>query len=138
MPRLNQLVLTLWAGSLWTICGVVVPGLFWLLPNDHKLAGNIAAQFFYAETFLGLALGVIYLAVGHRSLNRTSVIAALLAIAMPLFFFVALRPMMATARAAGDTARFGQLHSASSLLFVVACVAAGVLVWRSSVNRRAE
>jgi len=141
MPRFNQFILTLWAGSLWTVCGLVVPGLFWLFPHDHKLAGNIAAQFFYAETFLGLLLGAIYLAVGRRHLDCVNVIAAAFAIAMPLLFFVALRPMMVSAREVGDTARFGQLHGVSSLLFVIACVAVGVLIWRAGmtgVNRRAE
>jgi hypothetical protein len=136
MPSFTQLILTLWAGSLWTICGLVTPGLFLIL-DDRQLAGNIAAQFFYAETFLGLALGALYLLLARRNLNRSSVISAALAIAMPLVFFLLLRPLMANARAAGDMARFGQLHGIASWLFLVACLGVGVLVWRSAPKRLA-
>lgn len=138
MRFLTHLILTLWAGSLWTICGLVTPGLFLILADDRKLAGNIAAQFFYAETFLGLALGTLYLLLARRTLSRSSVISAALTIAMPLVFFVLLRPLMASARAVGDMARFGQLHGVASLLFLVACIGAGVVVWRSALKRPAE
>jgi hypothetical protein len=132
MPSFTQLILALWAGSLWTICGLVTPGLFLILADDHQLAGNIAAQFFYAETFLGLALGVLYLLLARGTLNRSSVISATLAIAMPLVFFLLLRPLMANAHAAGDMARFGQLHGLASLVFLIACGGVGVVVWRSA------
>lgn len=128
MQRCANLVLVLWAGSLWTICGLVVPGLFWLLKDDHRLAGHLAAFFFYGETFLGLLLGLIYVAVAR--LDRAGIIAAVIAMLMPLVFFVVLRPMMASARATGDMARFGQLHGVASLLFLLACIGAGVVVWR--------
>lgn len=135
--RLAQLILVLWAGSLWTLCGFVVPGLFYLLAN-RTLAGNTAAQFFYAETFLGLLLGLIYLSLRRGSLDRINTVAAIVTMAMPAAFFVVLRPIMATARAAGDTARFGQLHGVAGGLFLIACVAVAVLVWRSAVTHRAE
>jgi hypothetical protein len=39
---------------------------------------------------------------------------------------------MQSARAAGDTARFGVLHGAAALLFALACLGALALAWRLS------
>jgi Domain of unknown function (DUF4149) len=134
--HLAALVLSAWAGSLWTICGVVVPGLFWLIP-DTKLAGNVATQFFYAETVLATVLGLMYWTLRRLSLERSSKRWLVAAIAAPLVFMLVLRPIMEAARASGNMARFGQLHGVASSLFLVACVAVGALVWRSAVTRRA-
>lgn len=130
------MILSAWAGGLWTVCGIVVPGLFWLMP-DHQQAGSIAARFFYAETFLGLLFGMMYWALRRRQLTRNTRIWLWLAVGAPMLFFTGLRPLMDAARAAGNMARFGQLHGVASLLFLVACAAVGVLVWRAAVTRPA-
>jgi hypothetical protein len=134
--RLARLVLTAWAGGMWTVCGVVVPGLFWLI-EDNKQAGSIAAQFFNAEVALGTLFGLMYWALSarFRAAERPW---CWTAIGSPLLFFVALKPLMNAARAAGDMARFGQLHGVATLLFLIACVAVGVLVWRGGVTRPAK
>lgn len=134
---LSQLILSAWAGGLWTVCGIVVPGLFWLLP-DRSQAGSIAARFFYAETVLGLLFGLMYWALHRRHLTGGTRIWLWLAVAAPWLFFIGLRPLMNAARTAGDMARFGQLHGVASLLFLLACVAVGVLVWRAPAMRPAE
>lgn len=118
-----------------------MPGLFWLLP-DTKLAGNVAGQFFYAEVALGTLLGAIYGLLRRKRLDRGQWRLLMVAIGAPLVFFGVLRPVMNAARAAGDMAYFGQLHGVASLLFLVACVAVGMLVWRSAgpaaVRRQGE
>lgn len=134
--RLARLVLTAWAGGMWAVCGVVVPGLFWLM-DDHKLAGNIAAHFFTAEVALGTLFGLMYRALRARlhSVDRSW---CWTAIGAPLVFFVALKPFMNAARTAGNLALFGRLHGVATLLFLIACVAVGVLVWRSEPMRPAK
>lgn len=135
--RLAALVLSAWAGGLWTVCGIVVPGLFWLMPDNKQQAGNVAAQFFYGEVALGTLFGLMYWALRRRALPPRDLRWLWAGIAAPLVFFLALKPLMNSARAAGNMARFGQLHGVASVLFLIACVAVGVLVWRSGFTRRA-
>ena len=134
--RLSALVLAFWAGGLWTVCGMVVPALFWLI-EDSKLAGNLAAQLFYGETFLGVLFGLIYWALQRGKLDAVSSRCVWIAMTAPLVFFVVLRPLMNAARSSGDMARFGQLHGLASVLFLTACFAAGVPVWRPRIRRPA-
>ena len=134
--RLAALILAAWAGGLWTVCGMVVPGLFWLM-GDPKLAGNVAAKFFYAEVALGTLFGLMYFALKRLRMSSSDKRWWLAGIAAPLVFYGVLRPLMNAAREAGNMARFGQLHGAASLLFLIACVATGVLVWRGSIKRPA-
>lgn len=134
MPAFARLILTFWAGGLWTICCLVVPGLFWLM-DDRRLAGNIAAQFFYLEVFLSVILGGGWLWLMRGRLSRRSMSLAWAAILAPVAFYVVLRPIMSAVRATGDMARFGQLHTIGSLLFLIACIATAMLVWRSDANR---
>lgn len=127
--RLSTLILCLWTGGLWIVCGVIVPGLFWLIP-DKQQAGALAAQFFYAEVALGTLLGVMYWWL-RRAMMATSTQRWLwLAVGAPLLFFVVLRPLMNSARVAGDMKLFGQLHGVASTLFLLACVAVGVVAWQ--------
>jgi hypothetical protein len=133
---LAALILCAWAGGLWTICGVVVPGLFWLIA-DHKLAGHVAAQFFDAQTVLGTVFGLMYWALKYKQLNKVSSRWLWTAIAAPLVFVAVMRPLMATALAAGDMARFGQLHGVAGSLFLLACIAVAILAWRTALTRRA-
>ena len=130
------MVLAAWAGGMWTVCGMVVPGLFWLI-EDKKQAGNIAVQFFNAEVVLGTLFGLMYWALRARFF-KSQLPWCWTAIGAPLIFFSALKPLMNTAREAGNMARFGQLHGAATLLFLIACVAVAVLVWRSDVTRPAK
>ena len=138
-----RIVLTAWAGSLWTICGIVAPGLFAVLP-DRRAAGEVAGFFFSLATWLGLSLGAIFLALllrgslrsGAReridavNIDAVNVALALTAIATPILSEAGVRPWMQAARQAGDMARFGMLHGASALLFAIACLATLAIVWR--------
>ena len=48
MSRLAAIVLTLWAGSLWTICAIAAPAAFAVL--DRAGAGHLAGTLFLIET----------------------------------------------------------------------------------------
>jgi hypothetical protein len=133
MSRVASLIITFWAGSLWTICGLVAPTLFAVL-DDRQVAGQLAATFFRAETIIGVAAGAVLVALsvaGKLSLagwlGKTLIAVTAGA---PLFSQVVLGPYMERARAAGDMARFGALHGVAALLFVIACFSALLLVWR--------
>ena len=131
--RWLHLVLAAWAGSVWTICGIVAPSLFAVLP-ERQVAGEVAGYFFRVSTWLGLALGCIALAlaaVSKRGSKRNFALISLAALA-PVVSELIVRPWMESARAAGDMARFGMLHGVSALLFGITCLCTAMLVWRST------
>jgi hypothetical protein len=139
MQRLIAFLITFWAGSLWTICGVVAPGVFKALDDRHA-AGQLAARFFHIESFVGLGIGALLLAIGAVSGSGVASsrirILIVITMAMPLISQFVLGPVMERARAAGNMSRFGMLHGVAGGLFLIACVTALLLVWE--VSRRAE
>jgi hypothetical protein len=138
VSRLAAVVLTLWAGSLWTICAIAAPAAFAVL--DRPAAGRLAGALFRIETWLGFVCAVLLFTATfvHKPLatrvgppwliNATA--------AAPLLSELILSPMMAAARAANDMARFGLLHGLSAILFFAAALGALALVLR--FNRPAE
>lgn len=139
MSRFLAFLITFWAGSLWTICGVVAPSLFATL-DDRRLAGQLAARFFHVEALIGLVVSVLLLVIGMVAggaiATRHSRLLIGVTTAMPLISQFALGPVMESARVAGDMARFGMLHGVAGGLFLIACVSALLLVLR--VSRPAE
>jgi hypothetical protein len=141
MQRILHVILVAWAGSLLTICCLVAPSLFAVLP-DRQLAGQVAGYFFRLEAWLGLALGILaFILLVRRVVAWATkfdfglLIGAVLA---PLASELGLRQMMSAARAVGDMRSFGLLHGLSALLFAVACAATLLLVWRLSVPPRSQ
>jgi len=132
MERLASLLITFWAGSLWTVCALVAPTLFRLL-DDRRLAGQLAATFFTALTWIGVTVAVVLLAMNFAGrlplLNRALV---LITAGFPLASRLILGPLMDQARDAGDMTRFGILHGIAGGCFLIACVSAAVLVWKFS------
>jgi hypothetical protein len=132
MHRIAAVTLTLWAGSLWTICALAAPAAFAVL--ERAAAGRMAGTLFRIETWLGAACALMLFAAAlvHKPLaERLSppwLIAA--TAAAPLLSELVLSPMMAAARVAGDMSRFGMLHGLSAILFVAAALGALVLVLR--------
>lgn len=142
MSRLASILLTLWAGSLWTVCAIVAPTLFATL-DDRRLAGQIAGELFRIETWLGVAIGLTLAALvaGRRVVWSGAAVPTVLCLiavtaGAPLASELVLGPLMASARAANDMARFGMLHGIAAACFVAACLGALALVWR--INRPAE
>jgi hypothetical protein len=133
------LLVTLWAGSLWTVCFIVAPQLFSTLPERH-LAGQMAARLFHIETWLGVvvAIALTALLAARESFANSKSILWLIVVtaAAPLASELILGPMMEAARAANDMGRFGMLHGVSAVLFFTACLSAVALVWKLRVHGR--
>lgn len=127
-------LVTLWAGSLWTVCGIVAPQLFATLP-ERRLAGQMAARLFHIETWLGvvIAIALIALLAGRKAFASSKAVLwlILLTAGAPLASELILGPMMDAARSANDMARFGMLHGVSAAFFFTACVSALALVWKT-------
>lgn len=132
MERFASLLVTFWAGSLWTICALVAPTLFRLL-DERRLAGQLAAAFFDALTWIGVAVAAVLLAMSLAGrLPLLSRALVLTTAGLPLASRLILGPLMDQARAAGDMTRFGILHGVAGGCFLIACVSAAVLVWKFS------
>lgn len=127
-------LVTLWAGSLWTVCGIVAPQLFATLP-ERKLAGQMAARLFLIETWLGVVIAILLIALFAArkafATSKTILWFILLTAAAPLASELILGPMLDAAREANDMARFGMLHGVSAVLFLIACSSALALVWKT-------
>lgn len=132
-------LVTLWAGSLWTVCGIVAPQLFATLP-ERRLAGQMAARLFHIETWLGVvvaALLIVLLAARKAFVASKAILwLILLTAAAPLASELLLGPLMDAARQAGDMGRFGMLHGVSAVLFFAACSSVLALVWK--INQLAK
>jgi hypothetical protein len=129
--RLAGLLLSIWAGSLATVCGLAAPSAFAVL--ERSAAGQLAARLFFAETLIGVGVAIaVFLAAkaGGFALTRATWVAVALGALAPVASEIVLGPMMRTAKAAGDMVRFGALHGISAALFALACVCAVTAVWR--------
>lgn len=139
MTRLAAVLLTLWAGSLWTVCGIAAPAAFAVL-EDRQAAGRVAARLFAIETWLGAVCALLLFAIAfaHKPLAVRLAPPWLIAAtaAAPLLSELVLSPMMAAARAANDVSRFGLLHGISAVLFAAAALGALLVVLR--FNRPAK
>jgi Domain of unknown function (DUF4149) len=129
--RIAGLLVSLWAGSLVTVCGLAAPTAFAVL--ERRFAGLLAAQLFFWETIVGVFV-VTAVFIAHRfgqfSVSRPVVIALVVGAIAPLTSELVLGPMMQAARNAGDMTRFGALHGISALLFVIACLSAILAAWQ--------
>lgn len=142
VPRLIAVVLTFWAGSLWTVCVLVAPSLFTVIP-ERQLAGQLAARLFHAEAVFGAVAGVLLLgAWAARQLppaspSRPRILAWLIVVTAvaPLISALGLGPLLDAARAAEDEVRFRILHGSMMLLFAIACASALAMVWRLGADR---
>ena len=126
------MLLTLWAGSLWTICGIVAPTLFAVV--DRTIAGAVVGRFFATAAWLGLGIAAALMLMMRVRLWRSKRVMPLLIVAAsaPVVSELVLGPLMHQARAAGEMHRFALLHGVSGVLFLVACLAVGMLVWKVS------
>jgi len=139
VSQLLAILVTFWVGSLWTICGVVAPSLFAVLGDRHA-AGGVAAHLFRAEAYIGLIAAVLLLALGAikpttLSSRRARIVIVATAL-LPLVSQVGVGPLLESARATGNMARFGMLHGVAGALFLAACIGGLLLVWE--LSRRAE
>jgi Domain of unknown function (DUF4149) len=131
MSHVFRVLLVLWAGSLWSVGLWVTPILF-SAQSDRHLAGILAGRVFSIETYVGVAVAVFaLLRPGRTKFVWGYVAAALLAINE-----WALRPVMVVARAHGSAVglTFGAWHGVSAVIYVIACFAVLVLIWREDLD----
>jgi hypothetical protein len=131
LRNILRVLFVLWAGSLWSLAAWVALTLFRMLPDRH-LAGEVAARYFTVETWLGLAVAALALLLpGRGALIKLYAAVALLAVNEWV-----LKPQMAGARLHGAAhgLTFAAWHGISAVLYVLACLAVLMLVWRDSLR----
>ncbi len=122
-----RVLFVLWAGSLWSLAAWVAPTLF-SAQGDRHLAGVLAARLFSIETYVGLGVAALALLLP----GRTKFVGAYMAAALLAVNEWILKPLMTQAHTRGSVAglSFGAWHGASAVIYLAACLAVMVLVWR--------
>jgi hypothetical protein len=126
LARPFRVLITLWAGSLWSMLWVAAV-LFRFL-NDRHSAGLIAARLFSIETYLGLAVAVLALLLPGRGRFGLGFLAAAL---LAVNEWVLKREMtLAQAHGSALGLSFGAWHGVSAGLYVLACLCVAVMIYR--------
>ncbi len=142
----ERILLTLWVGGLWAIGYLAVPVLFYSL-NDRRLAGEVAGQMFGVLGLVGLVCGTLLLVRAIYLAGRKwssawrvwSLVAMLVLVAISGFV---LQPMMQEIKATGllpgsaEAARFGQLHGAASIMYLITSLLGLALVVAGPAKER--
>ena len=120
------MLLVLWAGSLWSLLWVAAT--LFNSQSDRHLAGLMAARLFQIETYLGLGVAALAIVLPGRT-RYYWVYFAVAVLAMNEWI---LKRVMSLARAHGTAAGlgFGAWHGVSAALYVLACLAVLLLVWK--------
>jgi Domain of unknown function (DUF4149) len=126
-----RIAFVLWAGSLWSVAAWVAPTLFYA-QSDRHVAGILAARLFSIETYLGLATAALALLLP----GRTRFVLLYAAAAVLALNEWVLKRAMAAAHTHGAAfgLGFGAWHGLSAVLYVVACLAVLVLVWKEDLR----
>jgi hypothetical protein len=121
-----RVLIVLWAGSLWST--VWVAATLFKLQSDRHLAGLMAARLFQIETYLGLGVAALAIVLP----GRTRYFWAYFAAAVLALNEWVLKRAMSLAQAHGTAAGlgFGAWHGVSAALYLIACAAVLVLVWK--------
>jgi hypothetical protein len=121
-----RVLIVLWAGSLWST--IWVAATLFNLQSDRHLAGVMAARLFQIETYLGLGVAALAIVLPGRTRYYWAYFAAAV-LAMNEWI---LKRVMSLAQAHGTAAGlgFGAWHGVSAVLYLIACVAVLVLVWK--------
>ncbi len=129
--RLFRVLVTLWAGSLWSLALWVAPTLFYA-QGDRHLAGVLAARLFAIETYVGLATTALAVLLPGRTRFVWGYLAASL---LSLDEWVVKR-LMTAAHVHGNVAglTFGAWHGVSAIIYLLACFAVLRLLWTDDVR----
>jgi uncharacterized membrane protein len=106
------------------------------MQGDRQLAGVLAGRIFTVETVVGLAAAALAALLPARSRFFWGYLAAAL-LALNEW---ALRPVMAQARAHGAAwgLSFGAWHGVSAVLYLLACIALLLLIWKQESDRNPQ
>ena len=144
--RVQVLLATIWAGSLWTVGYLVAPILFGTL-EDKVLAGTIAGNLFQAVAWLSLFCSAIIVLVCKltvdKFLTKDSRVVLLLAVSMlacTLIGYFSLHPYMVDLRVVMREAvgielsaaktKFSLLHGLSSVMYLLESLLAVALIFK--------
>jgi hypothetical protein len=122
-----RVLLVLWAGSLWSLAMWVAPTLFFAQP-DRPLAGLLAARLFAIETYLGMAVAALGVALpGRGQLRGIYIAVALLAINEWI-----VKRFMERAHAEGAALglSFGAWHGVSMVGYLIGCLLVLWVIWK--------
>lgn len=124
--NLFRVLLVLWAGGLWSLGWVAY--ILFHVQGDRHLSGMVVGKLLTAETYLGMAVGVLALLLPGRTKFIWGYLAALLMAVNEW----GLRRVMETAHARGSVwgLSFGAWHGVSALFYGVACLAVVFVIWR--------
>ena len=124
-----RILLVLWAGSLWSLLWVAWT-LFSAQPDRH-LAGLLAARLFSVETYLGIAVAALGIALPARGQFRPLYIAAAL-LAVNEWIF---KRFMEQAHAEGSAfgLSFGAWHGISAVGYLIGCVLVLWVIWKGRI-----
>ena len=130
MARPFRVLMSLWAGSLWSLLWVAAV-LFHFISDRHT-AGLIAARLFSVETYLGLAVAALALMLP----GRRRFLPAFVAVALLAFNEWILKAVMARALTHGGAAglTFGAWHGISAGLYVLACLCVVVMIYKDEYH----
>ena len=130
MARPFRVLVSLWAGSLWSLLWVAA-ALFRFISDRHT-AGLIAARLFSVETYLGLAVAALALMLP----GRRRFLPGFVAVALLAFNEWILKAVMARALTHGGTAglTFGAWHGISAGLYVLACLCVAVMIYKDEYH----
>ena len=126
LARAFRVLITLWAGSLWSVLRVATV-LFQALSDRHT-AGLIAARLFSIETYLGLAVAALALLLPNRGGFRFG----FLSVALLALNEWVLKRVMNAALSHGSAwgLSFGAWHGVSAGLYVLACLCVLVMIYK--------
>lgn len=126
-----RVLLVLWAGSLWSVGLWVTPILFHVQADRH-MAGLLAGRIFTVETFVGLGVAALAALLPGRARFAWGYFAA----AVLALNEWGLRPVMVAAGTHGTAwgLTFGAWHGVSAVLYLLACMALVLLVWKQEIR----
>jgi hypothetical protein len=125
-----RVLLVLFAGSLWSLAWVT-----WIIfhaQGDRHLAGVLVGPLFSIEAYLGVGVAILGLILPGRS----QFVWGYLAAALLAVNEWALRSVMVAARSHGSAfgLSFGDWHGVSMVLYLSACIAVLVLIWKNELR----
>jgi hypothetical protein len=126
LARPFRVLITLWAGSLWSLLWVAA-ALFRFLSDRHS-AGLIAARLFSIETYLGLTVALLALLLPGRGRFRLGFLAVAL---LGVNEWIVKRWMnLALAHGSALGLGFGAWHGVSAGVYALACLCVVVMIYK--------
>ena len=148
--RVFSLIAGIWVGSFITIGFLVVPILFSSL-GDRQIAGMVAASLFKVTAYIGVCISTILMVAANYFVRQNQaryrlirwILLAMLVCAITAGFILipwmnALRDQALSlglsVRETSNAELFNQLHSVSSMVFMIQTLLGIYLVWQTTKN----